>query len=67
MKARVRLKTGGFIPNSGRLAGAGNPRTMDSVAKNRDRIIGVTLRSALAGNADAARLCFQLIGVLPVS
>jgi hypothetical protein len=49
----------------GRPEGKESPIKLEALAKKRNHLIAATLRSALAGNADAIRVCFELIGDLP--
>ncbi len=50
----------------GRIAGLKrNGRTIEAIAKEREKIYGVQLAAALGGDSGAARLCLELIGDLP--
>lgn len=66
-KTKKRHGVTGGDPGPGRVAGSRNPRTLESIAKNRERIYAAVLASALAGDGECARLCLELIGDLPRS
>lgn len=46
----------------------GNPYPMqlDQLRKKRNHLIAAMMRGALAGDAECGRLCFELIGDLPL-
>lgn len=49
----------------GRLTGSPNPRNLEAIKKKRGHIYAAMLASALAGDAEAGRVCLELIGDLP--
>ncbi|MEO0248287.1 MAG: hypothetical protein ABIN58_01865 [candidate division WOR-3 bacterium] len=51
----------------GRPKGTFNPKSLEQISKKKEHIFAALLRSALAGDAAASRVCLELIGELPRS
>ena len=58
-------KRPGRAPGAGRPKGVPNPDGLEWIRRARSKLYDALLNSALAGDADAIRLCLELTGEYP--